>query len=127
VELFVECASPLFISVLEVVHSRCDTLQFRVFIQVLEVHDYTIEEESDDDPSDSSGNSDCDGNPRPLTGSSLRPWPRIYRVVGDRVLPYDDLWPSLPNHGGGVAWCISLPMEAYVDCTPKKPAKSYGA
>jgi hypothetical protein len=32
----------VFISSSELVCSKCDTLQFRVFIRVLEVHDYTI-------------------------------------------------------------------------------------
>jgi hypothetical protein len=32
---------PLFLQAPEIVHSKCDTLQSRAFIQVLEVHDFT--------------------------------------------------------------------------------------
>jgi hypothetical protein len=83
VEPFIEHAPPLFINASEVIHSKCDMLQFCIFVRVLEVHDYSITEDSDDDPSDSSGDSGVEGLPRPPTGSSLRPWPRIYRVTVD--------------------------------------------
>jgi hypothetical protein len=128
VEPFVERAPPLFISTSEVVHSRCDMLQFHIFIRVLEVHDYSIVEGSDDDPSDCSDDFCCNGLLRPPTGSSLCPWPHIYWVAGDRVLPSGESWPSLPSHGGGgggaIAWCLSPPMEAYVNYALERPAKS---
>jgi hypothetical protein len=34
--------APLFLQELELIHSKQDTLQFRAFIQVLEVHDFSI-------------------------------------------------------------------------------------
>jgi hypothetical protein len=108
---FVEHA-PLFIWSSELIHSKCDKLQFCVFIQVLEVHDYTILDDSDDDPSGSSDDSGGDGLPIPLASSSLCPWPCIYRVADDWVSPSGEAWPSLPNHGGGIAWSMSLPAEA---------------
>jgi hypothetical protein len=80
VEPFIEHAPPLFLSSSELVHSKCDTLQFRIFIRVLEVHDYSIPEDSDDDPSESSDDSGGDGipGPQPSLGSSLFPWWRIF-------------------------------------------------
>jgi hypothetical protein len=65
VEPFIDHAPLVFISSSELVCSKCDTLQFRVFIRVLEVHDYTILEDSTDDPSQSSHNSYGDGMPGP--------------------------------------------------------------
>jgi hypothetical protein len=41
---------PLFLGSNEIIHSKCDTLQFRVFIRILEIHDFNL-------PSDSKGNS----------------------------------------------------------------------
>jgi hypothetical protein len=50
VEPFVERMQPLFLGSSEIVHSKCDTLQFRVFIRILEIHDFNL-------PSDSKGDS----------------------------------------------------------------------
>jgi hypothetical protein len=79
VALFVEREPPRFLSSSELIHSRCDTLQFCDFIRVLEVHDYRISEGSNDYSSDSSGDSSNDSLrvPAPSSGSSLHPWPRI--------------------------------------------------
>jgi hypothetical protein len=70
---FLECEPPLFLSSSELIHSRCDTLQFCVFVCVLEVHDYTIPEGSNDDSSNSNGDSSADSlrGPTPSSGSSL--------------------------------------------------------
>jgi hypothetical protein len=38
----------LFLRANEVIHLKCDTLQFRVFIKILESHDFNL-------PSDSEG------------------------------------------------------------------------
>jgi hypothetical protein len=42
-------ASHLFIREEEIIHSKRDKLQFQAFIQVLEVDDFTIPEDSNDD------------------------------------------------------------------------------
>jgi hypothetical protein len=39
-EPFVEHHPPLFLRASEIIHSSCDTLQFRAFVKVLEVHDF---------------------------------------------------------------------------------------
>jgi hypothetical protein len=103
-EPFVEREPPLFLRSSELIHSSCDTLQFRVFNCVLKVHDYTITEDSDDDRSDP--NTDGLPEPEPSAGSSLRLWPRIYRVAGDGVSPFGEPWPTLAGHDGGVAWAM---------------------
>jgi hypothetical protein len=40
---------PLFLRAEELMHSKQDTLQFWVFVHVLEVHDFTISESSSDE------------------------------------------------------------------------------
>jgi hypothetical protein len=127
---FVEREPPLFIRTSELIHSKCDTLQFCVFVRVLKVHDYIILEDSSDDSSDSSADSSIDGIPRAQAslGSSLCPWPKIYWVADNRVSPSGDACPSLHSHGGGVAWSLSLLVRASVSCstshTPQKPGES---
>jgi hypothetical protein len=111
---FIECTPPLFVSSSELVHSKCNTLKFLVFIRVLEVHDYTIREDSDDDPSEFSDDSVSDGLPRLQASlrSFLLPWPKINWVTDDRVLPSGEPWSTLPSHGGGVASTLSPLVEA---------------
>jgi hypothetical protein len=65
VQPFVEREPSLFIRSLGLIHLWCDTLQFWVFVRVLEVHDYTIPKHSSDDPFDPSGDSGADGIPGP--------------------------------------------------------------
>jgi hypothetical protein len=48
VEPFIKQAPMLFLRANEVIHLKCDTLQFRVFIKILESHDFNL-------PSDSEG------------------------------------------------------------------------
>jgi hypothetical protein len=111
---FIECTPPLFVSSLELVHSKCNTLKFLVFIRVLEVHDYTILEDSDDDPSEFSDDSVSDGLPRLQASlrSFLLSWPKINWVTDDLVLPSGEPWSTLPSHGGGVASTLSPLVEA---------------
>jgi hypothetical protein len=47
---FVEREPPLFISASEVIHSKQDTLQLRVFIRVVEIHDFSILVDFDNTP-----------------------------------------------------------------------------
>jgi hypothetical protein len=60
VEPFIEAEPPLFLCTSEIIHSKCDLLHFRAFIQIVEVHDFTPPNDSSDDEgrppsSDSSG------------------------------------------------------------------------
>jgi hypothetical protein len=51
---FVEQAPPLFLSASELIHSKIDTLQLRALIKIIEIHDFSPPEGSDDDsPPDS--------------------------------------------------------------------------
>jgi hypothetical protein len=128
---FVEREPSLFISSSKLIHSRYYTLRFCAFIRVLEFHDYMIPEDSDNNHFNSNDNSSTDSLPgsEPSSGSSLCPWPRIYRVAGDRVSPSGEPWPSLPGHGGGVASALasaSEPGQSYKSSpAPVNPAKSY--
>jgi hypothetical protein len=47
---------PVFLRMSEIMNTKCDTLQHRVFIQVIEVHDFNLPE------GDSSGDSGLDSN-----------------------------------------------------------------
>jgi hypothetical protein len=58
---FVEWQLPLYLHALESLHTKCDTLQFKVFIQVLEVHDFHPLVNSDDDGRAASDSSDSGG------------------------------------------------------------------
>jgi hypothetical protein len=94
--------SPFFLRAYEIIHSKRDTLQFRVFIKIIEIHDFSPWEVSSD--VDSSGSSDSNGDGLLRSGSSsLCPWPRVFRVVGWSSA-FGSLWPSLPRHGGDVSW-----------------------
>jgi hypothetical protein len=55
VEPFVERAPPVFLRSSEIIYSKCVTLQFRVLIQILDIHVFHI-------PSDSNGDSSSRGD-----------------------------------------------------------------
>jgi hypothetical protein len=83
-----------------------DTLRFHAFIKVLEVHDFSSLEESDDDfrPSSNSSEDGDDGYPGHDVGPQLlHPWQRIFRLAGSTDDDSNRL-PSLPLHGGGACW-----------------------
>jgi hypothetical protein len=70
---------PLFLWGEELIHSMLDTLQFHAFMEVLEVHNFSIP--SVDINEDSSSDSEMDGHGgyQPGQGSGLhRPWPRVF-------------------------------------------------
>jgi hypothetical protein len=65
VEPFMECAMPLFLRSSEIIHSKWVTSQFRVFIQIWEIHDFNRPNDFENDSSlggDWSGEDylDCD-------------------------------------------------------------------
>jgi hypothetical protein len=98
-------SAPLFLQELELIHSKQDTLQFRAFIQVLEVHDFSIP--GVDISEDSSSESDADDYPwfDPGRGSGLhRSWPRVFHHVAG-VSSSREAWPTLLLGGGGASWC----------------------
>jgi hypothetical protein len=86
-EPFVECEPPLFLSASELIHSKQDTLQFRAFIQIVEIHDFNRSDSSSDDSGDSSSDSGTDGILGLWGGSSLQPWPCVYHCVGEFGAP----------------------------------------
>jgi hypothetical protein len=99
VEPFVECAPPLFLRASKIIHSKCDTLQFQVFIRILEIHDFNIPSNSESDSS-SEGDSSGEDYPDYNTGRGmLQPWPQVYHIATGSA-PTGDLWPSLPMVGG---------------------------
>jgi hypothetical protein len=99
-EPFVEHEPPLSLLALEIIHSKLDTLQFRVFIKVLEVHDFSIPDDSGDEHSGSDPSEGDDFHP----GCGLsQPWPKVFHLAGDSSSS-GDAWPSLPTQGGGVSW-----------------------
>jgi hypothetical protein len=79
---FLERAPPLFLSASEIIHAKQGTLQLRVFIMIVEILDFTIPLDSDDDQSDSNKDSANDGipGPSPSLSTLLRPWPKVYRL-----------------------------------------------
>jgi hypothetical protein len=97
---------PLFICDQEIIQSKKDTLRFYALIWVLEVIDFSLPEESDDDQqhSSNSSNDGDDGYPGYDAGPGLlRPWPKICRLMGDTDGNGNQL-PSLTLHGGGARW-----------------------
>jgi hypothetical protein len=53
---------PLFLRAEELIHSKVDMLQHRVLVHILEIHDYSSVESSDDEPRNSSSDDfDVDG------------------------------------------------------------------
>jgi hypothetical protein len=73
--------------------------------EVIEIHDFTIPDDSDDDISESSDDSGGDGYPvlQPSLSTLLQPWPRIYRLVGDSS-PVGEAWPRFLTSGVGMAF-----------------------
>jgi hypothetical protein len=89
----------LFIRAEEIIHSKQDMLQFSMFVHVLEVHDFSIPKDSDDDRPEQSSSSDDgdDGYPGHYASHGLLwPWPRIFRLAGDANDSGQPL-PSLPR------------------------------
>jgi hypothetical protein len=87
----------------EVIHNKCDLLHFRVFIRILEVHDFNPPNSSEEDgePSDEDSSEEYPGYvPGP---GILRPWPRVCMLIAN-VGPSGDPWPALPTAGRGVVW-----------------------
>jgi hypothetical protein len=81
---FVEGEPPLFLQASEIIHSKWDTLQYKVLVHILEVHNFTPPVDSNDDnpPTPSSNSSDSGGDEIPGSmHSSLQPWPRIYHLA----------------------------------------------
>jgi hypothetical protein len=105
VEPFVEGQLLLFICASDLIHAKCDTLDFRTLVRILEIHDFSSSKDSSDDGADfiSSDSSDSDGLPGSGGGGSLRPWPAIFRYT-EGMSPSGQSWPSLPRHGGDVRW-----------------------
>jgi hypothetical protein len=75
---------PLFIQEEEVIHSKRDTLMFRTFVHVLEVHDFLLPESSDSEQSRHSSFSDEDDDGYPghdAVPGLLRPCPLVNRIT----------------------------------------------
>jgi hypothetical protein len=127
----VEGAPPLFLRALELIPSKKDTLQRRVFVQVLEVHDFSLpEDSSDDDRPGSSDSSDEGGDAIPgrYAEGRLHPWPWVYRLVGQ--WDEDGNWlPSLPQHGGGASWSSwsSSAVQSPPQVTSRAPQARHAA
>jgi hypothetical protein len=81
-ETFQERAPPLFHRASEIIHSKKHTLQYKVLVHVLEVHDFTppADSEVDDPPNSDSCGSGGNGLPGSMH-SSLQPWPCIYWIA----------------------------------------------
>jgi hypothetical protein len=81
-EPFVQSEPPLFLHDEEVIHYKRNTIQFHVFFKILEMHDFKVLENFDDDQpkshdSDSSGD---DGYPGyDPSHRMLQPWPQATR------------------------------------------------
>jgi hypothetical protein len=100
-EPFMERQPPLFLRSSEIIHSKRDRLGFRVFIKIIEIHDFSPTEDSGDDSSDPS--SDSDGLPGPGESGDILQWLCIYRLMGE-LSPSGEPWPSLSQTGGDVSW-----------------------
>jgi hypothetical protein len=96
---------PLFLWEYEIIYSKNDTLRFRAFIRVLEVHDFSLPEDSaDDDGNSSSSSKGGNGLPPSHPSSSwLGPWLWVYRLTRSTDVEGKHI-PSLPHHGGGIDW-----------------------
>jgi hypothetical protein len=95
-EPFQEGVPPLFLRASEIIHSKSNTLQYRAFVHVLEVHDFTL---LDDSKTSDSYSSDSGGDG--LSGaslSSLRLWPHMFQLCGDSDEDGNQL-PSLSRWG----------------------------
>jgi hypothetical protein len=63
VEPFIERQPPLFLRAAKLIHAKRDMLGFHALIKILEIHDFSLLEDSSDDggSSNSSGSSSDDG------------------------------------------------------------------
>jgi hypothetical protein len=104
----VEVEPPLFLRASEIMHSRCDILHFRMFIRIIEIHDfYPLEDLSNNEgrpPSDDASSDDGYPSYDPDRGI-LQLWPWLTRFVADHSLTGEP-WSSLPTTGGRV-WSAS--------------------
>jgi hypothetical protein len=81
---FIKREPLLFLSASEIIHSKKDTLQLQAFIQIVEIHDFTPLESSDDDSSGDRSDSKADGiSGHGYVSGSLHPCPKVYRCVGN--------------------------------------------
>jgi hypothetical protein len=64
-EPFVEQQPPLFLRSSKIIHSKCDTHGFRIFIKIIEIHDFSPPVDSDGDSSDPGSISSGDRLPEP--------------------------------------------------------------
>jgi hypothetical protein len=80
------------------------------FVKILEIHDFNIPEDSDDDQLDShnSDSSGDDGYPGydPSCGM-LQSCKWVLCLIRDHS-PMGEPWPSLPSQGGGMAWPLMM-------------------
>jgi hypothetical protein len=100
----------LFVRAEELIHSKQDSLQFRAFIHVLEMHDFSPPPVPPDNGCswslDSNEEGD-DGYPGYDIGPGLlRPWPRVYHLAENEDEAGNQL-PLLPQHGGDARWPAS--------------------
>jgi hypothetical protein len=94
---------PLFLREEEIIHSKQSTLQFRVFVKIVEIHDFSPTDDSSDDSSSLGDGSVGNGLPGPLLSTSLQLWPRVY-WLGSASSSNGVPWLSLPEHGRDVIW-----------------------
>jgi hypothetical protein len=117
----------------KLVHIKRDTLGFRVFIKIIEIHDFSPPVDSDDDSSDPRSDSDGDGLPGSGGSGDILQLPRIYRLAED-TSPARVPWPSLPRSGGdvsgsllGSAARVRFPRRAWSSRRASGDATSYPA
>jgi hypothetical protein len=89
----------------------CDTLQFRVFIKILEIRDFNLPSNSEGESSSGGDSSEEDYLGFDPGCGLLQPWPRVYRLASGSS-PVGDPWPSLPSARGegGSRWWPVAPM-----------------
>jgi hypothetical protein len=81
-----------------------------VFIQILEVHDYSIPEDSFNNDHTGRSDSSDDGYLGYDAGRGLLcPWPQVYWLVTDMDAVGNSL-PSLPQHSGSASWPAATPL-----------------
>jgi hypothetical protein len=116
VKPFVECKPPLFLRASEIIDSKCDTLQFRVFILILEIHDFNVPKNSEGESSSESDSSRGDYPGYDPDHGNLNPWPRVYRIDTSRSSSHDLCLLLLSREGGvplgpwwqSVAWRLVM-------------------
>jgi hypothetical protein len=95
---FVEREPMLFLLASEIIHSKKEMLQFCEFIQIVEIHDFTLLESSNNDSGMDGSDSRADGIPsHDYASGYLRPWPKLYRSIGESS--FGEPWPSIPTAG----------------------------